>query len=79
MAARLFIGHQYIPDIMRTQIVACLSRNLFRGRRFQSGNKSFAQKPLLGIPAVRIESKANDRFAIAHDISDDRHHAGRHL
>jgi hypothetical protein len=77
--ARLLVFHQRGPDAERVQIFTGLIHQCLGIGGHEAGKEPFAHQGPLAVTAIGVESITHHRFAVAHDIGDQRHHRARHL
>src|SRR6266852_7405667 len=79
MSSRLLVPHDRVPDSHRIQVFAAFVDQRFRICGFKPRNDAIAQRPAGCVSAVRIESEADHRLALANHIRDQRENTHRHL
>src|SRR6267143_5239024 len=79
MTARLLVRHQRRPDFVGIEIVAAVIEQFLRIGLDETRREALADQAALPVAAIRIETIADHRLAVAHGIGDDGDEARRHL
>ncbi|MCY1530420.1 hypothetical protein D9M68_656050 [compost metagenome] len=79
MPTGLLVGEHGVPDLVRIEVVAAV---VDQGRRVgfhHARDEALAHQLALAIAAVRVETVAHHRLAVADHVGDHGHEAQRHL
>ncbi len=79
VAARLFVAEHAVPDLVRVEVAAALVLQALRIGFQHARDEALAHQLALAIAAVGVEAVADDRLAVADDVSHHRDQAQRHF
>ncbi len=79
MPTRFLVCHHRGPDAVGIEIVAAIVQQTLRIGLHDARGEPLADQPTLTVPAIGVETVADDTAPVANRVGDDGDEAGGHL